>query len=207
MIMKNIQNRPIVSWPLAARVAVSAALGFHCAALLAVALAGAPSSPLERLVAEKFAPYVNLIHQANIHRYYAPAPPPTPVVTADIQFAGGRASHTLRLPDRATRPRLLYQRQLALAFHLYAEFQQAKNAPGGPLRSQWGASYARHLLAVYPESTGVTIRAQQHLIPNLMAHSEHGTDGAHIDPDEPRYFTVPEVVGEYARGHDTITGD
>lgn len=184
-------------WSLGVRVAASLIIAFHCAALLAMSLAGAPSSELQRLVAEKFAPYAHLIHQANIHRYYAPAPPPTPVVTAEVVFAGRRPPITLRLPDRATRPRLVYQRQLALAFHLYSDFQQAKNAPEGAQPSRWGASYGRHLLDVFPGSTKVTLRAQQHLIPNLMAPAEHRAPGRAIDPDDPRFFTVPEMVGQY----------
>jgi hypothetical protein len=203
--MKNIPTFD-AGWPLAQRIVVSLLLGFHCIALLAVALAGAPSSPLERLIGEKFAPYVQVIHQANIHRYYAPAPPPTPIVTAELFFSGDRPPVTLRLPDRGVRPRLLYQRQLALAYHLYSEFQQARNAPGGPRPSRWGASYGRHLLLATPGSTRVVLRAQQHLIPDLMASEDHHMDGLPLDPDDRRFFTVPEVVGEYSAGQAVAPG-
>jgi hypothetical protein len=45
-------------WPAWARGLVSAALGFHLLAMLAVALAGAPSSVLERDLARPFDGYV-----------------------------------------------------------------------------------------------------------------------------------------------------
>jgi hypothetical protein len=187
-------------WPAWARRVVSIVLAFHLAAMLAVALSGMPASPLEREIAGLFVPYVELTGLGHLHRYYAPAPPPTPIVTAEVRFADGRPPLTVRIPDRAVRPRLRYQRQLALAYHLYNDYQQASHHPDGPHPSRWGASYARHLRAIHPGSAGVTIRAQQHLVPDLVRlraiAEETGQPVPSIDPDDPSFFTVPEVVFE-----------
>ena len=53
-----------------------------------------------------------MIHSA---LFAGPVAPPCP-----------RLSDVLRLPRRGLRPRLRYQRQLALAFHLYSDFDEAR---------------------------------------------------------------------------------
>lgn len=182
------------SWPWKA--VVSVVLAFHLTAMLAVALAGAPASPLERTFARAFAGYVELIDQGHAHRYYAPAPPPTPVVTAELRFGENEPSRTIRIPDRSVRPRLRYQRQLALANHLFNEFRMAQADPRGERPSRWGASYARHLCATNPGCTGVILRVQQHLVPDLIRLREQG-GGALPDVDDERFYTVPERIGDY----------
>jgi hypothetical protein len=177
---------------------VSALLGFHLLAMLAVAFSGAPASPLERSLVAPFEGYVELADLGHVHRYYAPAPPPTPVVTAELRFEDGRAE-TVRLPDRGVRPRIRYQRQLALANHLFNEFRMASADPHGRRPSRWGASYARHLCDANPGCTGVTIRVQQHLVPDLvrLRAMTPGAGRRLPDVDDERFFTVPEVVGDY----------
>lgn len=187
--MPQAERRETAVWPRWARGAVSVGLGFHLAAMVAMALAGRPASRLETALAAPFAPYAELIHQGNAHRYYAPAPPPTPVATAEIRDAEGRLIATRRLPDRATRPRLRYQRELALAYHLYVDHQGS----GAGRTRVWGPSYARHLLATTPGAASVTLRVQQHLVPDLVRLRGQGP----IDPDDDSFFTVPEVVGEF----------
>jgi hypothetical protein len=189
-----------LGWSPAGRAIVSALLGFHLVAMLVIALAGAPSSELERSVAGPFRPYATAIAQDHVYRFYAPAPPPTPIVTARVEFGGDRPTIERRLPDRSLRPRLRYQRELALANHLANDHARARNAAGGPRPSLWGASYGRHLLATSPGATRVTILLQQHRVPDLvLLRSEGGR--APINPDDPAFYTVPEIVGEYsARG-------
>jgi hypothetical protein len=169
---------------------VSVGLVFHLAAMVAIALAGRPASTLEAALAEPFAPYAELIHQGHTHRYYAPVPPPTPIVTAEVRDAEGRVVARRRLPDRATRPRLRYQRELALAYHLFADHQLAASAGR---RGIWGPSYARHLLARTPGGVSVTLWVQQHLVPDLVRLRGEGP----IDPDDEQFYTVPEVVVRY----------
>lgn len=188
------------SWPAWAKGLASAALGFHLLAMLAVALAGNPASDLQRDLVAPFAGYVELIDQGRVHRYYAPAPPPTPILTAELHFGEGEPSRTVRLPDPSVRPRLRYQRQLALANHLFMDYQAGRMDPhadhGRP--SRWGPSYARHLCASTPGCTGVTLRVQQHLVPDLVRLGQMAGPGGRLpDVDAPQFFTVPEVVGDY----------
>lgn len=194
-----------IGWAWEWRTLASAGLAFHLLAMLAVALAGAPASPLERELAEVFSGYVDLIDQGHVHRYYAPAPPPTPIVTAELQFGEGEPTKTVRLPDRSTWPRLRYQRQLALAHHLNSDFQMSRADPDHghdhEHLSALGASYARHLCAAHPGCTGVTLRVQQHLAPDLVRLRELG-GGTLPDVDDERFYTVPERIGDYpCEGH------
>lgn len=189
----------VTKWPNWAKWVVSGVLGFHLLSMLAVALAAAPASPLEREFARGFAPYIEAFNLGHAHRYYAPAPPPTPVVTAELRFGEGEPTRTVRLPDRSVSPRIRYQRQLALAFHLNSEFQMAAADPHGPRPSLWGASYARHLCASNPGCTGVTLRVQQHLVPDLvrLRQMSGGPGGRLPDLEDERFFTVPELIGDY----------
>ncbi len=193
-------SKKTAEWPEWKRWLTSAALLFHFAAMLAVALAGNPASEIQRAFAGLFANYVEFTGLGSVHRYYAPAPPPTPVLTAEIQFRDGRL-HQVRIPDRSIHPRLRYQRQLALAFHLYGEYQRAAHDPAGPQPSRWGNSYAQHLFAENPGATKVTLRAQQHLIPDLVRLHELSHQGISPDlkNDDESFYTVPELVGEYSR--------
>lgn len=187
------------SWPGWWRGVASVLLAIHLLAMLAVSLAGMPASPLEREFAGLFAGYVEAIDQGHVHRYYAPAPPPTPVVTAELRFGPGEPTRTVRIPDRTVRPRIRYQRQLALAHHLFSDFQRTQGDPHGEARSRWGASYARHLCGSYPGCTGVRLRVQQHLVPDLvrLRMMAGGPGGALPDVDDERFYTVPELIGDY----------
>src|SRR4051794_23283742 len=104
-------------WPPWARWVVSGLLLIHFVGVVAVGLASPPSSPVERALADRLIASTELIDQGHSHRYYVD-PPPTPILLARLRFADGR-EETVRLPDRKARPRLFYQRQLALAYHLY----------------------------------------------------------------------------------------
>lgn len=186
----------VADWPGWLRRIVSLFLIFHLMAMLAIALAARPSSPLQRELATPFAWYAELTNLGQAHRYYAPAPPPTPIAIAELLDADGRTIATRRLPDRSIKPRLRYQRALALAFHLYQDHRAAVDAGAPAGSSVWGRSYARHLLAQHPQAARVRLRVQQHLIPDLVrVRTQVGTET--FDPDDPRFFTVPELVIEY----------
>ena len=182
-------------WPTWARAVVSAAIVVHLGAILAVALAAGPSSPLERAAADLALPYLEVVDQDHIHRYYSAEPPPTPVILARLHYADGRPDREIRLPDRSRRPRLRYQRELALAYHLASDFDAARNAPGGPQGSVLAASYARHLCKAEPGVSRVTLVLRRHLIPDLR---QLRLSKERVDPDSDDFYTVPERIGDFA---------
>lgn len=195
---------PARPWSRGARRAVSLGLVIHLTALLVGAFGPAPASPLETGLYEVFRPYFDVTGQGKTYRYYAPEPGPTPVVEARLIFADGRAERVLRLPERADKPRrMLYQRQLALAYHLDSEYRERKGVPADvpeeerPL-PRWARSYARHLGRVYGCSE-VEFTTHLHLIPPLglvrQRMAESGRAGFDLDAEES--FAVPEVIGVY----------
>jgi hypothetical protein len=191
---------PGSNWPSGLRRVVSLVLIFHILAILVGALSAPPASFLERSLADVFAPYFQVIDQGYAYRYYAPEPPPTPVVTAMVHFSDGRPDRVVRLPRKEAFPWLLRQRQLALANHLYTDSQSAKIQGGDASRSRWGRSYARHLALTHPGCSSVVLTAQLHLIPDVERVHEllatPGSKGVDLDADE--FYTTPERIVEYA---------
>jgi hypothetical protein len=184
-------------WPPWARRAASAVLVFHIAAVVAGALAAQPSSPIERAAADLFGAYHQAVDQGYGYRYYAPEPGPTPVVTATVTYADGRPEETVRLPTRGVWPRLRYQRQLALANHLVADFEEARRATGDGARSAYARSYARHIAKGRPGCATVTLYAQSHLIPDPRQVRELLAAGRPVDIDAEEYYSAPERIGEF----------
>jgi hypothetical protein len=189
------------AWPGWARGLISAVVGLHLAAIVAAALAATPSSPLEQGVADLFGPYYELIDQGYSYRYYSPEPPPTPVVEAELRFGDGRPPSWVRLPDRGARPRMLYQRQLALANHLYVEFLQLRQVPQDlpvELRpvAHWGPSYARHLGHVHGCSE-VALFVTMHLIPPVGLVHQRRQNGEPIDLDAEEFYQIRERIGVF----------
>ncbi len=185
------------SWPTWARVAVTLVVLIHACAIWIGAWASPPSSPLERSLADGFRGYYDLLDQGYSYRYYAPEPPPTPIVTATILYADGR-SEEVSLPDRATRPRMLYQRELALANSLFLEVEESRQHRGDPGHGPWAHSYARHLGKIHPGAKTVALSLQLHLIPDPARVEEQlRATGKAPDLDAPEFYTVPERIGEY----------
>jgi hypothetical protein len=187
------------AWPTWAIRLASCALIYHFAAVVSGALGVPPSSPLERRFANLFTPYHDLIDQGYAYRYYA-EPPPTPVITARLKFAGGLPDQVIRIPDRSLRgPRMRHQRQLALANSLFLDFQEAKQVPGERAVSRLGGAYARKLCAAHPGCVSVTLHAQQHLIPDpehVLEHL-HEPGAARLDLFDESLFTTPEWIGDF----------
>ena len=177
-------------WPTWAKGLVSAGLLLHMVAVVTVGLASPPSSPLERAVADQLLPYCQFIDQGQAHRYYVD-PPPTPVITARLRFDDGRPERVIRLPDRGRRPRLRYQRELALAHHLFVDFRQAGDD------GVWARSYARHLCRANPGCSGVILQVQFHLVPDLDALREAAARGATLDVEAEEFYTTPERIGDF----------
>lgn len=184
-------------WPRWARVTVTLVVLGHAWALWAGAWATPPASPLQRRLAEPFRGYFELVDQGYGYRYYAPEPPPTPVVMAAIRFADGRTEE-VRLPDRSTHPRMLYQRELALANSLFTEVDQARQHNAEPGEGPLAQSYARHLGRAHPGARSVTLTLQLHLIPDPARVVQQWQEtGKSPDLDAPEFYTVPERIGEY----------
>jgi hypothetical protein len=186
-------------WPGWARVCVSIALLYHMAAVVAGAVGVPPSSELEQAIADWFTPYFDLMDLGYSYRFYA-EPPPTPVVTATLQFGDGRPDETVRLPGREVPgPRLRHQRQLALANALNSDVQEAKLRTRNAGQSRLARAYARHLCRSRPGCRVVTLHIQQHLLPDPQqvreAISEPGTPP--FDLFAERMFTTPEWIGDY----------
>lgn len=133
-------------WPTWAMVATSCALVFHLVAVISGGLAVPPSSTLERSVADLFTPYYGLADLGYAYRFYV-EPPPTPVITATLQFGEDRPAETIRIPGReVSGPRMRHQRQLALANAVFMDFQEAKQRTGDGSRSLLARACAAPLL-------------------------------------------------------------
>jgi hypothetical protein len=192
----NYRNGPNGGWSPGWRHLVTAVLVVHIAAVLAGALAAPPSSPLERSVADLFAPYHQVLDQGYAYRYYSPEPGPTPVVSATIRYADGR-EETVRLPKRGVLPRLRYQRQLALANHLAVDFAEARRTTGDGGQSAYARSYARHLARARPGCSTITLYVQSNLIPDPLVVAQARAGGKIVDIDAEEFYTVPERIGEF----------
>ena len=189
-----------VRWPLWARVAVSMGLLFHFGAVLGGALGVPPSSALEQSFAEVFRPYHELVDLGYSYRYYA-EPPPTPVVTATLEFGDGRPEESLRLPGlKLSGPRMRHQRQLALANALSMAVREAKERTGDPSKSLLARAYARHLCSTRPGCRSVTLHLQYHLIPELehVRQVTRSPAASRFDLFADSLFTTPEWIGDYA---------
>jgi len=185
-------------WPSWARWLVSLLILFHISAVIAGAFAAQPSSKLERDAAELFEGYHQAIDQGDAYRYYSSAFPPTPVVTAKLTFADGQ-TREVRLPERGLRPRLLYQRQLALAHGLMEDYEAAQRDAGDGSRSRWAHSFATYLCQSNPGCKSVSLEVQMHLVPPLerIEHLLHRRDAEPVDLDSAEFYTDPRHIGVF----------
>jgi hypothetical protein len=186
-------------WPGWARGVVTVVVLFHLAAVLAGAMGVPPSSELEQAVADVFTPYFDLMDLGYSYRFYA-EPPPTPVVTATIEYADGRPDETVRLPGRdVAGPRMRHQRQLALANALYLDVQEARLRVKDARESRLARAYARHLCRTRPGCRSVTLHLEQHLIPDpqQVRQALAAPGSPRFDLFADRLFTTPEWIGDF----------
>jgi hypothetical protein len=172
---------------------------YHIGAVIAGAMGVPPSSQLERRMADLFTPYHDLVDQGYAYRYYA-EPPPTPVITATLQFDNGQPDLTVRLPERSVPgPLLRHQRQLALANALFSDYQEAKQVTGHGDRCRLGGAFARHLCFAHPGCQRVILHAQQHLIPDpdLVRETLAAPAAPRFELFDEALFTTPERIGDY----------
>ena len=187
-------------WPPWARSVVTVVLIVHMVALSAAALGALPpNSVMQQRVSQLFIPYYDLIDQGYAYHFYAPEPPGTPVVVATIHYADNRPDETVRIPQRGVRPRLRYQRQLALAAWLFADFQEAVMMGGDGSKSRWARAYARHLCQARPGCSSVTLHMKMHRIPDLheVAARLDSPGGRPVDIDSEDYYDVPQWIGDF----------
>jgi hypothetical protein len=178
---------------------VTVVLVFHLAAVVAGAVGVPPSSELQRAIADGFSPYFDLMDLGYSYRFYA-EPPPTPVVTATIEYADARAPEVVRLPGRdVAGPRMRHQRQLALANALYADVQQARRRVKDAGQSRLARAYARHLCRTRPGCRSVTLHVEQHLIPDPeeVRKALEAPGSPRFDLFADRLFTTPEWIGDF----------
>lgn len=186
-------------WPSWARRVATVAILVHVAAVLAGALGAPPSSDLEHEAAEFFGAYHQVLDQGDAYRYYSSAFPPTPVVTATLTFADGRPEKVVRLPERGLRPRLLYQRQLALAHGLMEDFEAARRDAGEGSKSRWAHSFATHLGRSNPGCSSVSLELKMHLVPRIerVRHLLARPDGDAVDLDSDEFYSDPQHIGVF----------
>jgi len=175
------ENAAGMSWPTWARRVTTLALLIHMGAILTGAAVYPPYSNLEARLVQVYKYYFGLINQGYAYRFYSkldstvdprsPRPWSTPIVIAELVFDrdnAGPSVRTVRIPEILKPfPRLRFQRQLDLAYHVSAD-------------PRWAASYARHLLKTY-KCTAVTIFSQEHRIP-LLSLICQAADGGFDQP-------------------------
>ena len=150
-----------------------------------------------------FKPYYDLTNQGYTYTYYAPEPPPTPVVEATLKFADGRPSRVIRLPGAV----------LGLASSISGNWRwrtgctptsmRPARSPATAGRVAGRASYARHLCATYPGCKEVALQTRMHKIPELPRVLEilESSRGA-ASTSTPRSFTARPNGSETSRATD-----
>ncbi len=191
-------------WPVAGKVAVTVILVIHLGGVFIGALAGGGSpSPLWTTLADPYRFYFEALDLGYAYQFYS-RPGPTPIALARLTFRDG-SEQTLRLPGPEVRPRIRYQRQLALAYHLHQDALALERAraqdPGITLRSWVAESYARHLLETTPESVEVELAYQMYFVDIaevLQRLNEPGSRGS-VDLSGEEFYSEPVIIGVYPR--------
>ena len=186
------------TWPGWAKGLVSIVIVLQLGSLFAAELAQSPASPLEQKLAEPFTSWYELTSQGVAHRFYSDIGP-TPILLAELKFRDGRPSKTVRIPDRSVRPRMIYQRQLALANAVFEDVLPALNNPDVQVSSQWAESFAHYLARREPDCSGVVVRLQIHRNPSpgQMIEAVQTSKSRTIDPDSEEFYDVPRWIGDY----------
>jgi hypothetical protein len=195
-----VDREPESIWPGWAKGVATALIVLHIAAVVSGALGVPPSSELERRVANAFTWYHGLMDQGYAYRYYA-EPPPTPVVLANLSFSDGRPDEEVRIPAlEVPGPPMRRQRQLAVANALFSSVQAERRRPGGDRdETRLARSYARRLCQTHPGCSSVTLRLQQHLIPDPRRVLEALEQPGHgpFDLFDSSLLTTPRWIGDF----------
>ncbi len=158
-------------WSLAAKLAVSALLLWHLAAIL-VGPFSLPPTLIGDLVHPIFRPYMGATYLDHSYKFFAPDPGPSHLVRYELEFDDDshRGGVFPNLQDQW--PRLFYHRHFMLSEFI----NLAPPDPNVPPQTEWAKlplaegqkqyarSYADHLLAKH-NARRVTLWLQEHLIP------------------------------------------
>lgn len=200
--MANLAPFPetsVKTWPVWVKLLASVAIAWQLASLLAAELGQEPASPLEHVIAEGFTPYYQLVHQGVGHRFYSDIPP-TPILLAELTFGDGRPSKTIRIPDRSRRPRILYQRELAIANEVSRGVEPSLHDPTLPMDTRSAQAIAHHLCRREPGCSGVSIFLQWHDNPTPYQLIEAATTrGAPaVNSDSEMFYSLPRRIGDFS---------
>jgi hypothetical protein len=147
--------------------AISLVLVFHLAAIIIAPAAAGPPSQLIESGWKFFGPYLQFLYLDHGHRFFAPEPGPSTLVS----YVAEREDGTIvsgRIPDRSIVPRLLYHRYFMLTEHM--------NQAPEPLQQIWYRSYAEHVGHKYGAAR-VSLTKQTHWLPTM----EMVRDGMKLD--------------------------
>lgn len=199
--MANLAPFPETSgkpWPLGAKVVCSAAIAWQLASLLAAELGQEPASPLEHAIADRFTPYYQLVDQGVGHRFYSDIGP-TPILLVELTFADGRPSKKIRIPNRSTRPRILYQRELAIANEVSRGVEPSLHDPTLPMDTRSAQAIAHTLCRREPGCSGVSIFLQMHYNPTPYELIEAATTPAApaVNSDSETYYSINRRIGDF----------
>lgn len=159
------------AWSPPLRLAASAAILWHLAAVLVGPFSTPPTIPAE-FARPVFRAYISALDLDHAYKFFAPDPGPSHVLRYVLQMPDGRQLEG-QLPDRDKHwPRLLYHRHFMLSefihdgrpSEMWTAEQLPAEAPIPPHLDAYIHSYARHLLA----SSGaarVSLYYQLHEIP------------------------------------------
>jgi len=162
------------------RLAINLWLVFHVAAIIIAPAVVGPSSDLMHDAWGVFQPYLEALYLDHGYHFFAPEPEESHLLAFEAERPDGTTIRG-RIPDRATRPRLLYHRYFMLTEHM-AEADD-------DIREPWHQSYARHIGREYG-ATKVKLIQQTHLLPSM----ERVRDGGLLtDPES----YEDEALGEF----------
>jgi hypothetical protein len=168
------------------RVAISAAIVFHLAAVFTGPWSFAPlHSRLADDVFRALRPYIESLALGNGYRFFAPEPGPSHLLHYEMEFADGSRRDGV-IPDLKTEwPRLLYHRHFMLS-----EFLNSIDSPAAPkgLAQAYAEGFARHL-GLANDAQLVKLSLRRHRL-TTMEESLRG-----VAPTDPSlYENIPLVT-------------
>jgi hypothetical protein len=162
------------------RLAVNLWLVLHVTAIIVAPAMVGPASDLVHDAWGLFQPYLEALYLDHGYHFFAPEPDESHLLAFEAERPDGTTVRG-RIPDRSTRPRLLYHRYFMLTEHM-AEVDEES-------RKLWHESYAQHIGREHG-ATSVRLIQQTHLLPSR----ERIRDGGRLtDPES----YEDEPLGEF----------
>jgi hypothetical protein len=149
---------------------VSFWLAFHLAAIIIAPAAVEPASVLTHDVCRLFLPYLHALYLDHGYHFFAPEPAESTLLAYVAERDDGTVIRG-RIPDRRTKPRLLYHRYFMLTEHMNDATEEVERL--------WHESYAGHI-ARENGASRVTLIQQTH----KLSTAERVRDGGRLDDPE-----------------------